>query len=139
MFDFSQGLRQEFGVGREVLTQFQRAAEIGHCHDPVGPEIRRDELGRRLPGASLIGNAHAGRIEEEHHVLLVRARSGRAAFQGEARHHLFLFVFPDPEILGCEIANVVSFLVRDDRIHQNQLGFRSDDVSGIGGRIGFGD
>ena len=53
-------------------------------------------------------------------------------------HGLFLFVFPNPEILGGEIANVVSFFVGDNRIHQNQLGFRSDDVSGIGGRIGFG-
>ncbi len=137
LFGFPQSFRQELRIRGQALTELESAAVIGHGHHAIGAEVRRDELGGSLAGPRLVGQAHAGVIEEEHDVLFHRAR-GRFAFEGKALHHLFRFVFPNAKILGGEIANVVSFFIRDDGIHQHQLGFSSNNVSGSRGHSGFG-
>ena len=64
--------------------------------------------------------------------------SGGARFGGETLDRLLLVVFPNLEILGGQIADVVALFIGDDGVHQDQPGFRLEDRDrAAGGRRGL--
>ena len=60
---------------------------------------------------------------------------GRARLKREALDRLFLVVFPDLEILGFQIVDVVPLLVGHHRVHQDQLGLAAEHGSRIRRRL----
>src|SRR5271167_1989281 len=57
-------------------------------------------------------------------------RSRGAGLDRETLDRLFLVIFPNLEVLGGQIANVVALLVGDDRVYKDQARLRFEDWRG---------
>src|SRR5271157_452175 len=135
--DASDHLFQPLCVGREVLRDMHAAAEVNNGDQAVGTGVCVNELRSGLPCSYLIAHIHGRVIEEQHHVaFLVFRRRGGILLERKGRDGLFLVIFPDLELLGGEVADVVAFLVGDHTVHQHQSRLYADySGAGVGGGL----
>ena len=86
----------------------------------------------RFARLHLIAGAHARVVEEQHQVArLCIQRRIRIRLERKILDGLFLVVFPDAEILGREIADIVALLVGRYHIDEHELRLSTDHRAGI--------
>jgi len=103
-------------------------------HEAGGAGVGVDELGGSLTGVHLHAEVDGRVIEKEDEIMALGLGLGGVGLGGEILDGLLLTVLEDAEVFLGEVVDVGALLVGNDRVDDDQAGFRANDGRGIGGR-----